>query len=200
MDRRLLEKLKKSPAFLAGAVIAALAGLYVLYTGRGGPVGEEAVSSDPWESPMAATEAGFGGAAVESQDFQAMIDPISGAVVGLYEITAEQAEEIADIQEQVSAPAPAPTAPPVLPVRPAPAPVRPKPKPAPKPKPGKLATRRHITPSRTTIKKGETVTLTGRLIDARGKGVPGVQVKITRPEGPHFFVRKDDIRYILESD
>jgi len=25
-------------------------------------------------------------------------------------------------------------------------------------------------------------------------------VKITRPEGPHFFVRKDDIRYILESD
>ena len=25
-------------------------------------------------------------------------------------------------------------------------------------------------------------------------------IKITRPEGPHFFVRKDDIRYIVESD
>ena len=25
-------------------------------------------------------------------------------------------------------------------------------------------------------------------------------IKITRPEGPHFFVRKSDIRYIVESD
>ena len=24
-------------------------------------------------------------------------------------------------------------------------------------------------------------------------------IKITRPEGPHFFVRKSDIRYIIES-
>ena len=25
-------------------------------------------------------------------------------------------------------------------------------------------------------------------------------IKITRPEGPHFFVRKSDIRYIVEAD
>ena len=25
-------------------------------------------------------------------------------------------------------------------------------------------------------------------------------IKITRPEGPHFFVRKSEIRYIVESD
>jgi len=25
-------------------------------------------------------------------------------------------------------------------------------------------------------------------------------IKVTRPEGPHFFVRKEDIRYIVESD
>lgn len=25
-------------------------------------------------------------------------------------------------------------------------------------------------------------------------------IKVTRPEGPHFFIRKSDIRYIVESD
>ena len=25
-------------------------------------------------------------------------------------------------------------------------------------------------------------------------------IKVTRPEGPHFFVRKEDIRYIVESE
>jgi len=25
-------------------------------------------------------------------------------------------------------------------------------------------------------------------------------IKITRPEGPHFFVRKSDIRYIVEAE
>ena len=40
-----------------------------------------------------------------------------------------------------------------------------------------------------------------------GRSVHGIieyfdrdMVKITRPEGPHFFVRKSDIRYIIESD
>ena len=53
--------------------------------------------------------------------------------------------------------------------------------------------------------KEERTPLIVHLVD--GRNVEGVieyfdhdMVKVTRPAGPHFFVRKDDIRYVEEAD